>query len=75
MTNLTTTRGLDLAIIGHILAHRPDLQRFFDQLRQLRQEYRSGLVSVPAEIDLSGLDPDTAALAAAFVFAIKGDGQ
>lgn len=75
MNTRQTSRGLDLAIIGHILAHRPDLDRFFDQLRQLRQEYRSGLVSVPAEIDLSGLDPDSVALAAAFVYAIKGDGR
>lgn len=73
MNTKQTSRGLDLAIIGHILAHRPDLQRFFDDLQQLRQDYRSGLVSVPADLDLTGLDPDTAALAAAFVFAIKGD--
>ena len=71
-SNTQTAQGVDLAIIGHILAHRPDLQRFFDFLEQLRQDYRSGLVSVPADLDLSDLDPDTAALVVAFVYAIKG---
>ena len=72
MIHQQTPQGVDLAIIGHILAHRPDLQRFFDDLMKLRQDYRSGLVSVPADIDLSDLDPDSAALAVAFVYAIKG---
>lgn len=68
----TQDAGANPAIIGHILAHRPDVEQFFKYVQQLRQDYRSGRLTVPATIDLSDLAPEDAELAAAFVMAVRG---
>jgi len=67
-------QSVDVAYVATVLANNPDLQRFFEYVRQLRHEYGSGQLCVPAVIDLTGYDPDTAAAAAALVMAVKGVG-
>lgn len=62
----------DLAIFGHILAHRPDLERFLKYAQQLQQDYRDGRLCVPADIDLSTMDEETAAAAAALILFVRG---
>lgn len=62
----------DLAIIGHILAHNPDLERFLKMARQLRQGYQDGELSIPSDIDLTAMDTETAAAAAALILFARG---
>lgn len=61
-----------LAYYGQSLAKNPELERTLKLAKQLRQQYRSGLLSVPKEIDLSGMDAETAEITAAFLLAVRG---
>ena len=72
MDNLFNEQDFEPAIIGHILAQRPDLYYLIAWVRQLSKDYRSGKLSIPAELDFSGLDPQMAELATAMVMAIRG---
>ena len=73
MKNLDkNAQGVDLAIIRRILANNPEQERLIKLAQQLRQQYRSGLLSLPADADLSGMDAETAEIAAAFLLAIRG---
>ena len=67
-----TDQDLSPAIIRRILAQRPDLQLFFDALEQLRQERRSGHLTLSIDLDFSELNTSTAELAATTVMAIRG---
>lgn len=69
---ITSTRGADLADIRQILATRPDVYFLIAWARVLNREYRSGRLSLPAQLDLRGLDPETAELALAFISAVTG---
>ena len=64
--------SVNVAYIATVLAHNPDLERLLRLARQLNEGYRSGSVRVPAELDLSGYDDNTAELLAAFTLAITG---
>lgn len=61
-----------LAYYGQALANNPEQERLIKLAQQLRYELRSGLVSVPKEVDLSGMDEETAAITAAFLLAVRG---
>lgn len=74
MAQFKSTRGADLADLGQILAQRPDIYYVIAWARLLNREYRSGRLSLPAQIDLSDLDTDSAELAAAFISAVTGGG-
>lgn len=61
-----------LAYYRQALSFNPEQERLIKLAQQLRQQYRSGLLSVPKEIDLSGMDAETAEIAAAFLLAVRG---
>lgn len=64
--------SVNVAYMATVLANNPDLQRFLEYVRQLQQEYRSGRLCVPADIDLSTMDDETAAAAAALILYVRG---
>ena len=74
MNTFINEQDFEPAIIGHILAQRPDIYYVIAWARLLNREYRSGRLSLPAQIDLSDLDTDSAELAAAFISAVTGGG-
>lgn len=60
-------QGVDLAIIGRILAHYPELQPYYEFMELLWHGFRSESLPVPAQYErLFALDPELAALMAAF---------
>ena len=61
-----------LSYYGQALANNPELERLIKLAQQLRQQYRSGLLFLPADADLSGMDAETAEIAAAFLLAVRG---
>ena len=72
MNNLINEQDFEPAIIGRILAQRPDLYYLFSLVRQLNEDYRNGKLSIPAELDFSDLDPDTAEAAALMALVVRG---
>lgn len=69
---LYDAHSVNVAYVATVLAHNPDLQRFFETVRQLRHESGSGRLCVPTVIDLTGYDTETAELIAALAFALRG---
>ncbi len=70
--NNNSTQGTDLVIMGHILAQRPNTYYLLALAQQLNADYHSGKLTIPNELDLTALDPQTAEIAAAFVAAVRG---
>ena len=66
------TQGVDLAIMGRILTQRPNTYYLLALAQQLNADYHSGKLTIPTELNLTELDPQTAEIAAAFVAAVRG---
>lgn len=69
--NNNSTQGTDLVIMGHILAQRPNTYYLLALAQQLNADYHSGKLTIPTELDLTALDPQTAEIVAAFVAAVR----
>lgn len=60
------------AYFARTLAENPALEEHIKAAVDLRQQLRQGAASLPAVIDLSRFDAETAPLAAAFILAARG---
>ena len=68
----TDAQSVNVAYLATVLAHNPHLERFLKHAQQLQQDYRDGRLCVPADIDLSTMDEETAAAAAALILFVRG---
>ena len=57
---------------GRILTQNPNTYYLLALAQQLNADYHSGKLTIPTELNLTELDPQTAEIAAAFVAAVRG---
>lgn len=65
-------KAVTLAYFQCELANNPELERHIKAAADLRQRLRQGAASLPAVIDLSRFDDETAELLSAFILAVSG---
>lgn len=65
-------KAVTLAYFQCELANNPELERHIKAAVDLRQQLRQGAASLPAVIDLSRFDAETAELLSAFILAVSG---
>lgn len=71
--NLTAAdKAVTLAYFQCELANNPELERHIKAAVDLRRQLRQGAVSLPAVIDLSRFDAETAELLSAFILSVSG---
>lgn len=72
---INSTRGADLADTRQILAKRPDIYFLIAWTRVLDRENHSGRLSLPAQLDLRGVNLETIRAAASLITAVTGGGK